>query len=336
MKQPPAVSIITPTKNRLPLLRDTMDSVAAQTRGDWEHIVVDDGSEDGTQAELAHRSRVDDRVRFVQRPGERAGANVCRNIGLRESRADLIVFLDSDDLLAPDCLARRVDVMRRNADLDFCVWQSFVFNKRIGDLNRQLNYDILGDDLLKFLCMEMPWIITGPTWRTDALRKLGGFDEDIPSWQDIELHVRAIAGGLRYVRFPDADHHIRWNDWDPLKTSVVQHRSPEHLEAAMVVFDRMEAAVRRGPGLDWSRQRALCSLYFSVAGRWVRAGHWPAGWKTWRAARVRGLLPSGVFAAGAAFLGMQRVAGESETVRRLTNKWIGFARMRTNAELVGS
>ena len=63
--------------------------------------IVDDGSNDGTAGEVGRRAS-DARVRYVQRMGDKAGANVCRNLGIRESRADLIVFDDSDDMLERD------------------------------------------------------------------------------------------------------------------------------------------------------------------------------------------------------------------------------------------
>jgi glycosyltransferase involved in cell wall biosynthesis len=65
------VSVVTPTRNRAALLEETLDSVAAQTFHEWEHIVVDDGSDDGT-AELMARAAADPRVRYMVRDGDRA------------------------------------------------------------------------------------------------------------------------------------------------------------------------------------------------------------------------------------------------------------------------
>src|SRR5260370_14438416 len=94
----PVVSVITPTKNRLRLLCEAMDSVTSQGFGAWEHLVVDDGSTDGTAEEVERRGKADPRIRYIKRIGDTSGGNVCRNIGVRESRAEFIVFLDSDDL----------------------------------------------------------------------------------------------------------------------------------------------------------------------------------------------------------------------------------------------
>src|SRR6185312_8642273 len=129
----PLVSVVTPTKNRAKLLAETLDSVAAQTLGAWEHIVVDDGSDDGTAELMAARSSADPRVRYIRRDRAPAGANACRNIGIRAARAPLVVMLDSDDLLAPKALAVRVRLAERNDDLDFVTFQGTAFVDRPDD-----------------------------------------------------------------------------------------------------------------------------------------------------------------------------------------------------------
>ena len=71
-----------PEKNRLKLLCETMDPVQAQTFARWEHLIIDDGSNDGTAEEVARRAVVDARIRYIERTGDEVGANVCRNIGM--------------------------------------------------------------------------------------------------------------------------------------------------------------------------------------------------------------------------------------------------------------
>jgi glycosyltransferase involved in cell wall biosynthesis len=328
------VAVITPTKNRLKLLCETMDSVQRQDFDAWEHIIVDDGSDDGTCEEVARRADRDGRVRYIRRTGERSGANICRNIGIAESSAELIVFLDSDDLLTPNCLAQRVELMQRNLDLDFAAFEAEVFDESPGDLCKKVNQDLLGDDLLRLLFFEYPWIITGPIWRRSSLYRLGLFDESLISWQDIDLHIRAVAMGLRYLRFRDVDHFIRWQ-FDPLKVSIEQRRSARHLEAATEILDKFERVIREGPGMNWVRQRALCSPHFFVAEQWVAQGSLLAALRCWRRVRKRSLGSRMLHSSGAALLILQALGWPGRKVgNRITNKWKGWMRLRTNAELV--
>jgi len=330
----PMVSVVTPTKNRLKLLCETMDSVAAQSFKEWEHLIVDDGSDDGTAEEVKTRAATDPRIRYVQRSGGKPGANVCRNIGISQSHSDLIVFLDSDDLLAPDSLARRVAVMTSNEDLDFVTFQTGVFQNTPGDLGRQLDSELIGDDLLRFLFMECPWQTTAPTWRKAALHQIGGFDESLLSWQDVELHVRALAAGLRYVRFPEVDHHMRWQ-YEPNKVSVEQRRSPLHLEAASAVFEKLEEHVRAGPGMTWVRQRALCSLYFLVAQQWIAIGKLSLALRFWTRIRDRGLGSGVLYTSGVLLLVVHRLRLPSRSLcDRIINRWKGWMRLRTNPQLI--
>ena len=329
----PAVAVITPTKNRRSLLMEAAASVRTQTYTDWEHWIIDDGSDDGTEEMVRQWASEDPRIRYLQRTGDRRGANVCRNLGIRSTTADLVVFLDSDDLLEPDCLDRRVSAMSRNADLDFATFQTSVFVEKPDDLGRQLNPDLIGDDLVRFLYFEFPWIITGPIWRRSRLLALGAFDEDLPSWQDVDLHIRAIAIGCKYLRFPEIDHHVRW-DSDPAKVSSQQRRSPKHLDAALGVLEKFETTIRGKVGLDWVRQRALCSRYFFVAERWVEIGDFKRAASVWRKIRERDLGDFGLWASGIILLWVLHVLGENSVVSRLAGKWKGWMRLRTNPSLL--
>ena len=95
----PEVSIILPTYNRADTIKRAVQSVQAQTFQDWELIVVDDGSQDGTRELL---SSLDDRIRVLHQAN--AGTYVARNTGLAASRGRLLTFLDSDDAWRPHFL----------------------------------------------------------------------------------------------------------------------------------------------------------------------------------------------------------------------------------------
>ena len=98
----PAVSVIIPTYNRRELVREALASVLAQTHGDVELIVVDDGSDDGT-AEVVQEFA---RVRYVYQPNR--GVSAARNHGVALSSGALLAFLDSDDLWQPRKLESQV------------------------------------------------------------------------------------------------------------------------------------------------------------------------------------------------------------------------------------
>jgi glycosyltransferase involved in cell wall biosynthesis len=99
-----AVSIVIPARNAGRFIAATLASLRAQSAGDFEAIVIDDGSTDETAATVRQVAEVDDRFRLVSGPEQ--GVSAARNAGLAEVRGALVLFLDADDLLAADGLER--------------------------------------------------------------------------------------------------------------------------------------------------------------------------------------------------------------------------------------
>lgn len=330
----PLVAVITPTKNRVKLLCETMDSVQRQSFDAWEHLVVDDGSDDGTAEELARRASTDPRIRYIRRTGEKSGANVCRNIGVRESRAEFTVFLDSDDLLRPRCLARRVEIMQRNSILDFSVFRAGVFVKSVGDLTGLYHPQNPGDDLLRFLAHECVWEISGPIWRRSFLEEIGCFDETLLSMQDLEMHVRALSARGKYVCFPDVDHDIRGHD-DATKTSVRHYKDPAYIEAAEKTQTKLFATVTSSGLLTWSRQRALLGLSFGAAECWVRSRRLGRAIGAWNRGCGQQQAPLPLQIAGLLMLCTARLSERQDGFCwRLVNKWKGWVRLRQEPSLL--
>jgi len=330
----PAVSVITPTKNRLKLLCETMDSVASQSFQGWEHIVVDDGSDDGTCEEVTRRAQSDSRVRYVQRQGARSGANVCRNLGIRESRAALIVLLDSDDLLRPQCLERRVEVMRQNPVLDFAIFRAGVFVNSVGDMARLFHPQNPGDDLLRFLTLECPWGTPGPIWSKTFLEKIGGFDESVLSMQDLEMHVRALCARGKYLCLAFTDHDIRGRE-DHTKTSMRHFRDPVFFEAAERVHEKFLDILLKSELLTWSRQRALLGLSFGTAENWVGTKRFREAVGVWKRSCARHHAGFRLQVAGLLMISLLRLNSRQESIGgRLVNKWKGWVRFRQEPELL--
>jgi glycosyltransferase involved in cell wall biosynthesis len=110
----PAVSVITPTLDRLPFLRRALESLVAQTFDDWEAIVV----VDGPSPEIAEfvATHPDPRVRVVQRETT-GGTAAARNSGLEVARGRYIGLLDDDDIWLPQKLERQVPILEAGADV---------------------------------------------------------------------------------------------------------------------------------------------------------------------------------------------------------------------------
>ena len=93
----PKVTVITPTYNGAAYIAETIDSVLAQTLTDFEMIVVDDGSTDGTRDILDSYAARDARVRVVKRPKPSGGPTIPKNWALSLASSPYVCFLDRDD-----------------------------------------------------------------------------------------------------------------------------------------------------------------------------------------------------------------------------------------------
>lgn len=109
------VSVIVPAYNVGVYLEECITSILAQTYGQWEIVIVNDGSTDNTAEIAASFARTDPRIRLINQ--ENGGVSVARNTGLAEAKGQCAAFLDGDDLWEPEFLAEAVAVkMRTNAD----------------------------------------------------------------------------------------------------------------------------------------------------------------------------------------------------------------------------
>ncbi len=106
----PLVSVVTPVRDAAETLPETVASVLAQTRGDWEMLLVDDGSTDGSAALAERFAAADPRVRALRLDAPR-GTAAARNAGIAAARGRYIAFLDADDLWRPEKLARQLAFM---------------------------------------------------------------------------------------------------------------------------------------------------------------------------------------------------------------------------------
>mgnify|MGYP003607033865 CR=1 FL=1 len=131
----PLVSIIIPSYNRDNLIRESLDSVLAQTYLNWECIIVDDGSTDGTNSILKEYSIIDNRFIIVSKPVElRQGASVSRNLGLKFARGEYIQFLDSDDILAEDKLEKQIISLKKENKKTISVCKTHCFKEKKDDV----------------------------------------------------------------------------------------------------------------------------------------------------------------------------------------------------------
>lgn len=191
----PIVSIIVPTFNSKQYISETLKSVISQTYIQWECIIVDDGSTDGTEDQINLFSN-DPRIIFFRRNRCPKGVSTCRNIGIDKARGEFIIFLDSDDLLSPNCLKNRTQKMIEQPALEVGIFNTSIFKSNIFEKSAEvINKEISINPGLMYLGNELPFTVMSPIWKASLLKKYGGFREYFQRFEDPEFFSRIFCLG---------------------------------------------------------------------------------------------------------------------------------------------
>lgn len=230
----PVLSVVMPFYNAEAFIAKALESLQAQTFGDWELVAVDDGSTDRSAVIVRDIMKSDSRVRLFSMPSHTGAAYQPRRKAVIEARAAFVAPFDADDLIAPDYLERLV-ARQKSADADIVYPVMFHFDDEDNPRDRRL-HDCLeeadgvfeGRDLVKY---------TLDLWRINCgggiLRRqlfIDAFDRYGSSYDLVyadELLTRQMLLAASRVAFSDAEYYYRQN------LSSVTHRK------SMKLFDRL-------------------------------------------------------------------------------------------------
>jgi glycosyltransferase involved in cell wall biosynthesis len=182
---PPRVSVIIPAYNAAEFIGEALDSVGAQTFRDFEVLVIDDGSTDGT-ADIAEA--YGDPVRVMRTSNH--GAARARNTGVAAATGELVAFLDADDIWEPDKLARQVVAIRAERRFVYCDTLSFGLQTMSG--MRMSGGGTLPSGNILVDLVQNNFVATSTVLiDREVVQRAGGFDVDLRVGEDWMLWLRA-------------------------------------------------------------------------------------------------------------------------------------------------
>lgn len=236
------LSIVIPCYNSSRWLSETLQSILAQTRADWEAVVVDDGSTDSSSEIVRSFAARDTRIRLVRQAN--AGRPAARNKGAQVTRGRFICFLDADDLWDPRYVEIMVRALEGKPKISGCVCESLLFSdtgkSRLGPLPGDGKPLVEVDDILT----NSGWGIHAVVIRREAFDRAGRFDEQFKNAEDWDLWLRLLThSSFLAIRQPLALYRQH-----SMQTSKNRLRMAHCIKRVAVKFQREHSAVVRRYG----------------------------------------------------------------------------------------
>lgn len=193
---PPILSFYMTVKNGLPTIKEALRSIQQQTFSDFETIIVDDGSTDGTVDYLKWFTNQDPRFKIMLTPGLGRGAAL--NLALSQANGMYVANLDADDYAHPQRAEIQLNFLSENQK-EFCVGlNTLVYedeNPRFSIMNTKM-HSIVSRDVRKHLAYRNPVCHSAITVKRTLLQSLGGYDQSRESQFDYDLWIRVAAAGV--------------------------------------------------------------------------------------------------------------------------------------------
>ena len=191
----PKVSVVIPAYNIALFVKETLDSVFAQTYNNFEVVLINDGSKDTKELEIALAPYYD---RIVYAEQENLGASQARNSAICLSRGELLAFLDGDDIWLPDFLLSQVEFLEKN-DLDMVYCDAELFGEPLFEGERYTKTspskgEVTTTSLISAQCNV---ITSGTILKKDWVVRLNMFDTELPRMQDYDLWYRLAKNGAK-------------------------------------------------------------------------------------------------------------------------------------------
>jgi len=256
----PRISVVMPVRDLAPYVAASVESILSQTLTDFEFVIRDDGSTDGTREILRSFAARDGRIRLFESDSSLGPAG-SSNWVVERARGDLIARMDGDDVSHPDRLRRQA------AALD-----SFPEACLVGSLWEGI------DEKGRLVRPRDRWRLAHPSafspfphgsimFRREAFDQAGGYRVAADFWEDLDLYRRLSAVG-RLIVLPAALYRHR--------SSVLSTRIASPAEKVEASVDRMYRHVQGGDATPRASRKILPQVFLSLGSTRLWAGHSPA------------------------------------------------------------
>jgi len=195
--------------NGRPYLNGAIQSITEQSYRDFEFLIIDDASTDGSNKILEKWRRQDSRIRIISHKVNR-GLGYSLREGVIEARGDWIARMDDDDISVPDRLEKQVEFVRTYPETDVVGGWAIEIDEQ-GRQGRMRTHPIRHEEIVR-LIWTSPLQHSTVFFRRDAIRRTGSYSATLRRRQDYDLWFRCVAGGLRFANIPEPLIYYRFTD----------------------------------------------------------------------------------------------------------------------------
>ncbi|MBX9256554.1 glycosyltransferase family 2 protein [Desmonostoc muscorum CCALA 125] len=215
----PKITVCIPTFNRISLLPYAIDSVFNQSEQDFELIICDDGSTDGTPELMSEYT--DHRIKYIRHPQNIGKSNNMRS-GFDAARGEYFIKFDDDDRITPDFLASTAAILDQDSSIDFVGTDHWIIdiNNNRDESKTQENSDCWGrnnlsagvvDNLLEVVFINQSFQIGATLFRRQTLQELGFVLPNMQNCEDNDLFVRLALAGKKGYYLPELLMEYRYH-----------------------------------------------------------------------------------------------------------------------------
>lgn len=235
----PKVSIIMATFNRLHFIEESLESIKGQSFKNWECIIIDDGSNDGTLSFVYLYVQNDSRFKFFKRSVEFAkGLSGCRNMGLKKASGDYLVFFDDDDIVHPDNLQICTNLLKGGENFYIRYnknpFQSDSKDIEFNNIQTRSLHQFKTENLDKMIIGAIPFASCCVMWDAECFKEIR-FNEELMYAEEWECYSRILSEGFEGLitnsvlyfnrKHPDSNTGQFYNkDFEKIKSKIKASR----------------------------------------------------------------------------------------------------------------
>ncbi|RLJ64373.1 glycosyl transferase family 2 [Lacinutrix venerupis] len=254
------VSIIIPNYNSAKFIQDTILSIKNQTSKNWECIIVDDGSTDNSLLIINNNIVNDARFKLYKRPQNLVkGGNSCRNYGFEKSNGALINWFDSDDVMHPDFIEKKVSCFFKNNNLDFVVSGGDFVDKDLNLIKKMPIYDT-NNVYKEYFFWRLKIVTNAVMFKKSFLKTNELFKLDLTKGQEFELFTRLFYKNDKYNIITDSLYSYRSHP-NSISSKSKSYIPENKYSETYTVFQNLKRNLKEDSEITQSCFRLLITMY---------------------------------------------------------------------------